>query len=103
EVRYQGARDAAKAASGGAERVEFFAVNVDAEEGDLTRIDKRELSQLVPELKFDLVKDRGASVFRASAGGQDANELWRYGLWAVLALLPLESILAMRFGRRAAA
>src|SRR5207249_874550 len=40
EVRYQGVRDPAKPGTAAPERVEFFAVNVDPEEGDLTRIDE---------------------------------------------------------------
>jgi hypothetical protein len=98
---------AAGGAGGGAatsgERVEVFAVNVDPEEGDLTRIDVQELRQLVPELKFRLEREKGGEkTLKATERGPEANELWRYALWALLGVLAIESLLAMTFGRRAA-
>ncbi len=84
-----------------ADRVDIFAVNVDPEEGDLARIDEAELKALVPELRFRI--DRGGDrAARAADRKSDANELWRYALSSLLGVLALESIVALKFGRRAA-
>jgi len=103
EARFQAPRGAAGApAANGAERVDVFAVNVDTEESDLTRIDAQELRTLIPELKFRLEKERvGDKALAASEKAAEANELWRYALWAMLGLLAVESLLACSFGRRA--
>jgi hypothetical protein len=103
EIRYHGRAGAGAGAGADAERAEFFAVNVDPEEGDLTRIEEAELRSLIPELKFRLEKERGERTIRGGDRKADANELWRYALLAVLVLLPLESLVGLAFGRRARA
>jgi len=74
-----------------------FAVQLDAREGDLDRLDPRELSALHRAL---------VPLEQAQAGGSAAEqrpergELWRGLAWAALALLMFETLWAAFLGRR---
>ena len=75
-------------------RSEWFAVNVDPQEGQLQRIPTDELTEFYPQIILEehTEKDGGES---ANRGG----EVWRNIFWAVLVLLGMESLLALYFGR----
>jgi hypothetical protein len=103
EVRFGKPGEGAARAAAPAERVDYFAVNVDPEEADLAKIDPAELRSLVPELKASVTSDKGIEkLVRTPEGGARENELWRYALLAMLGLLVAETGLACWFGRRAA-
>lgn len=106
EIRWTAGAEAGASAGAGAsaERVDYFAVNVEAaEEADLAKIDAKELARLLPELKAKVETDRALErlVRSPDKGGEGGrNELWRYALYAVLGLLVTESALACWFGRK---
>ncbi len=80
--------------------VEAFAVNPDAEEGALLPADPQAVRDGIPgELDLEFLPSFGD----VSSELQEAREgeITRYLLYALLAILLLESLLAMRFGRRA--
>ena len=83
------------------DRVEYFAVNVNTEEGDLRGMassDFEDYFGMEPTL-FD-----ASSKFRDMARKKDllrGREYWGWALGAVLVLLLLETVLAQFFGRRA--
>ena len=79
----------------------YFAVNVDASEGDPMRLAADDLKEALPGLKVkQLTVDALREVVSGSGRGAGANEYWRSVIYAVLALMLLESTLAMLFGRR---
>jgi Mg-chelatase subunit ChlD len=91
------------APSGGAARTDSFAVNVDAEEADLVKIDAQELKTLLPELHAAIEPDRGIErLVHAPERGKSEDELWRYALLGMLGLMIAETTLACWFGRKAA-
>ena len=75
--------------------VQKFAVNVDAAEGDLARVD---VVRLPRELK---VRSTWRDAANAGAAANIVSQsAWNESLlWVVLALLFTESIMAWRFGR----
>ncbi|MCI0650285.1 MAG: BatA domain-containing protein [Planctomycetes bacterium] len=91
EIRY--GMEAGTAAA----RQEWFAVNADPKEGNLTRADVAALSEAYPGpvLGFEEVSKRAED---GAAAAGDRGEIWRTLFWAVLALLVVESVLARWFG-----
>jgi hypothetical protein len=85
------------------ERAVTFAVNIDTEEADLARMNEAELRALLPGVPFKF--QTSAAVDRllgSEASDAKGIEIWPYLLMAALALLLIESVLAYRFGKRAA-
>ena len=74
-----------------------FAVNVNAEEGNLARISEEELKQRFSDTKFEYRRslDSGA---RPVEQKPPSSHVWKYLAYAVLGLLVVESFFAMRFG-----
>lgn len=71
-----------------------FAVNVDAAESDLARIDRQELP---PEL---VVRDALPALATGGSSNLPTDSAWNQRLlWAALALVFTESFLAWQFGR----
>lgn len=79
-----------------------FAANPDPAESDLTKLDADGLRAAVPGWTFDYDSDWRPLQQSASSVAQ-RGELHRPLLWALLALLLLEPILAWRFGHNAPA
>jgi hypothetical protein len=77
---------------------EIFAVNVDPKESDLTKLQEEELRELLPSWRFDYLTNWQAIATGKSSVTQNRGELHRYLLYAALALVFLESLLAWRFG-----
>ncbi|HZL91677.1 MAG TPA: BatA domain-containing protein [Pirellulaceae bacterium] len=80
---------------GGLEPV-LFAANVDPVEGDLRRVD---LDGMKKELAGTNVQIVAASAAADLAGSGSQTELWWYLLWAAVAVLCGEQVLAWFFGR----
>lgn len=78
----------------------YFAVNIDAREGNLEKLSVEEMREALPGLKIRLMDNEEFNEATESAQAGGANEFWKMALTAVLALLVLESVLAMMFGRR---
>jgi hypothetical protein len=80
----------------------YFAVNIDAaEEGDLAKLTLDELRESLRGLKLEAYAgDQLEERLLGSGVARGTNEFWRQILYAVLALLALESALAVLFGRR---
>lgn len=78
-------------------RSEWFVVNADPGEGDLTRLAPEELGEYYPAL--ELAEERPELT-----GGDEygSGELWMPIFWIVLTLLIAESVLARLFGTRRA-
>lgn len=95
EVRFGDEADS----RGDRSRSEWFAVNGDPREGVLIRVSGEELKDVYPETLLYFLDDaqgaRGEEIPQPPRGG----ELWRTLLWAVLALLAVESVMARFFGR----
>lgn len=90
-------------AGGGTDHIDWFAVNVDPEEADLSKIDVAELRTLVPELRAPITSDKNMEkLVRTPEGDASENELWRYALLAALGCMLAETGLACWFGRKAA-
>jgi hypothetical protein len=77
-----------------------FAANPDPAESDPKKLDRRSLSDALPGWNFDYRNDVG-SLFDDASSVRQRGELHRPLLWAVLALLIVESVLAWRFGHHA--
>lgn len=75
-----------------------FARNVDPSEGELAKIEASVLTQQLQGLpiKYFTQPDAAAA---AAADPPRGKEFWRYFLGALLALMVLESFLALRFGK----
>jgi len=80
--------------------VSYAAANVRAEEGDLEPVSEDELRRTYPQFKFRLVAEPAAASGDGGAAAPPKSMIWTYVLWAVLALLATESLLAWRFGAR---
>ncbi|MEO6811910.1 MAG: BatA domain-containing protein [Isosphaeraceae bacterium] len=74
-----------------------FAANPDPAESDPKKLDRRSLSDALPGWNFDYRNDV-SSLFDDATSVRQRGELHRPLLWAVLALLIVESVLAWRFG-----
>ncbi|MBI4616046.1 MAG: BatA domain-containing protein [Planctomycetes bacterium] len=72
---------------------DLFGVSVDPAEGDLSRLSMKSLEEKYPGVPFRREEE---NALPAAAQGQ---ELWRPLLWVALALLVIESWVALRFGR----
>ena len=83
--------------------VEYFCVNVDTAESDLTPLSEDDLSRAFTSFKYRVLdlseKERQVAREESVLRGR---ELWKGILVAVLALLVAETLLAWLFGRRAA-
>lgn len=79
---------------------DVFAVNRDVAESDLRSLDEPALKKALPVANWSWIglNDDLATALRESRQG---IELWRHLLFAALALLVLETMLAQVFGRRA--
>jgi von Willebrand factor type A domain/Aerotolerance regulator N-terminal len=78
-----------------------FAADPDPAESDPAKLDRASLAEAVPGWKFDYRNDWNNLTRDAKSIGRH-GELHRQLLYAVLALLIIESILAWRFGHHAA-
>lgn len=77
---------------------EIFAVNVDPKESDLTKLEQDELRELLPSWRFLYLTNWQAIATGKSSVTQHRGELHRYLLYAALALVFVESLLAWKFG-----
>jgi hypothetical protein len=82
------------------ERELVYAVNVDPGEGVLEPLTRDQVSESFPQAEIDFV-DAGERSERVTRSGPlgGGTEFWRQALWAVLALLVAETVLARLFGR----
>jgi hypothetical protein len=81
--------------------VSFVAANVRPEEGDLEPVTEDELRRAYPGFKFQLKSNPGLSSESETGVVTPPHALiGRWFLWAILALLAAESLLAWRFGSR---
>jgi len=104
-VRFAGAgasgASAAPPGSAGAVAGEStFAANPDPAESDPAKLDKAGLTEAVPGWKFSLLTNWRDLTGNATSVGR-RGELHRQLLYAVLALLIIESVMAWRFGHHA--
>ena len=77
---------------------EIFAVNVDPKESDLTKLEQEELRELLPSWRFLYLTNWQAIATGKSSVTQNRGELHRFLLYAALALVFVESLLAWKFG-----
>ncbi|MBI1849603.1 MAG: VWA domain-containing protein [Planctomycetes bacterium] len=75
---------------------DVFAVNLDANEGDVQKATEDEFRKRYPEFRFDYLT-QAPHMTEGDAKPQQ-GEIWKFLLFTVLALLFLESFLAQRFG-----
>lgn len=75
----------------------YFAVNVNAEEGNLARISEEELKQRFPDAKFEYRRSLESGA-RQVEQKPPSSHVWKYLAYAVLGLLVVESFFAMKFG-----
>jgi hypothetical protein len=79
----------------------FFAVNIDPNEGDLSKLNTEDLNTALPGVQIgDMDLESMKGWLAENNGGDGSNEYWRFFLYMVLGLLVAESVLAMLFGRR---
>ncbi len=87
--------------SGAADAVVSYATaNVRPEEGDLEPTTEDEIRRAHPAFRFTLAAEPTAAAAAAGVAAPAHNLVWTWFLWAVLALLLAESLLAWRFGAR---
>ncbi len=87
-------------APGGGEKIDYFAVNVESFEGDLSRLDEESLRSLLSDATFEWTDERGLeSLLRGPGRGATGFEYWLWFIGAALVVLILESFLAMLFER----
>lgn len=79
------------------EVLHHFAVSPEPDEGDLKRIRREEIAQLLPGLKGVRWVDRIEDLFRVSE--PEEGEIWRSLVELFVFLLACEALLAWRFGR----
>lgn len=80
------------------EAVEYFCVNVPAEESDVQRVEVEVIRRALPGFTFTYARDE-SGLGLAGERSVDQRELWKVLLWSVLILVCLESVLAHRFGK----
>jgi hypothetical protein len=82
------------------ERTECFSVNVDTRESDMEKIVQRDLREAFPNVKPEITQYKEVKE-KLAKGKTDtgAREMWWYVVLAVLTLLFVESLLALRFGK----
>ncbi len=82
----------------GEELFAHFAANVDAREGDLSRIGEEELKEQFPGFEFvytsDSLSDGGRAAIKPPPSG-----IWKVLAWTVFVFLFLETLMAAWFGR----
>ena len=76
---------------------DYFARNVDSREGDLVKIDAATLTQRLQDLPVQYITKLASTDFSLHEEAK-GKEFWRYALFALLGLLVVESLLALRFG-----
>lgn len=79
---------------------DYFAVRVDAAEGDLTKYTAEELQGALGVPVRGVPLQAAQEALRVDGGPSGAREFWRWALAGVVALMGLESVLAAAFGRR---
>ena len=77
---------------------DYFAVNVDLEESDLSRIDPNQLKGIYTDFKVHSVIEPGKKV--EVEGVNTSSNIWRIPLALMILFMALESGLALLFGRR---
>lgn len=82
----------------GEQLVSFFAANVDPLEGNLERINSKELRLTYPDFEFKMIGGPEENASDVSVKTPPSN-IWRTILFAILGLLLAESALAWFFGR----
>lgn len=82
----------------GGREMEFFAVNVDVAESDLSRVEEPAFRTLYPGLELEFLDEIGLQP--SDSGAPREGDLWRALLWSLIGLLAAEMILAWWFGRR---
>jgi len=87
-----------KTERGEAAERDFFAVNVDPAESDLSRIGPEELRRTFPDFRFQYLTG-SVGLDSSLTATLRKSDLWKRLLLAALALMCIESILAQRFGR----
>jgi hypothetical protein len=75
---------------------ELFAVNVDPAEGELSMLGQEELSVLMDRIPF-FYETEVVQAIEGDSGPQQ-GEIWKSLMFALLAFLVIESLLAWRFG-----
>lgn len=78
---------------------EWFAVNADPREGNLTRVPTEELKDFYPDSELYFIDEKREAGTLEAPLPSGSGEFWRTLFWGVLALLALESVLACFFGR----
>ncbi len=81
-------------------RRDFFGRNVEPVEGDLVKIDNVTLTQRLQDLPVTYLTKLATAELNLSEEAK-GKEFWRYALFALLGLLVIESLLALRFGHYA--
>jgi hypothetical protein len=76
-------------------RLDFYARNVEADEGRLEKAQPAVVQQILKELPFEY---RQGATDSAAVTAAAASELWRIVLFVLLGVLVIETILAQRFG-----
>ncbi|MFH0943808.1 MAG: BatA domain-containing protein [Planctomycetota bacterium] len=82
----------------GRREVEYFAVNPDVAESDLTRVEPAAFRTLYPGLELEFLTEVEAAPKESTAARE--GELWKALLWALVGLLAAEMLLAWWYGRR---
>ena len=89
-----------RAGAGDDTRTDYFAVNVDAAEGDLARLaQRRQLERVVPFRKWDLV-GADEDVGRTLRALEHGAPLWNWFLYAALIVSLVEVFMANKAGQR---
>ncbi len=81
-------------------RTDSFAVNVDPRESSLRRIGPQELRRALKDFKFSYIRDVPEKAAETNPDASRSSQLWRHLLYAMLAILCMETFLAQAFGRR---
>ena len=80
-------------------RTDYFAVNVDPAEGDLHRVGPEELRRTLKGFEFRYVLGIPRTAEETDGPAARSSDLWKHLLYAVLAILCLETFLAQAFGK----
>lgn len=84
--------------SGLAESKDYFGVNVELAESDLTRVEPDKLRGVYPEFKVEKIIKPGDKI--EALGINTSSNMWLYALIMMIVFLALESGLALLFGKR---
>ena len=80
-------------------RAYVAAVNVDAEEGDLNRMNPGEVERFVPFSRWDLISTNSEITSRMARYSR-GTPLWNYFLYLALACFVVELLLANTTGKK---